>query len=84
MRGLARPRRLIVLALVFAALGAGLAYGSWIAALLRAVVVLSTTLAVNCTVTCLMTPLRAWKTVVGRWYDPRGAPSGVRWPGWKR
>jgi hypothetical protein len=78
MRSLARPRRLIVLALLFAALGAGLAYGSWIAAQLRAVVVLSTT---------LETPVLTWVvkhlTDEPRVEDARvaGEPSTVARPG---
>ena len=78
MRSLARARRLIVLALLFAALGAGLAYGSWIAAQLRAVVVLSTT---------LETPVLTWVvkhlTDEPRVEDARvaGVPSTVARPG---
>lgn len=46
-----RPRRIVALALLVAALVSGLVYGSWIAAQARAVVVLSTT---------LRTPLLTW------------------------
>ncbi len=73
-----RPRRIVALVLLVAALVSGLVYGSWIAAQARAVVVLSTT---------LRTPLLTW-TVRKLTDEPRvdevfvgGVPATLARPG---